>query len=81
LLDKDQKIYDAWVIGSCDRPSGRREKQVKQVKTRGTPSAIVYRKFELAPSPSSEFELPFGGRLALLQPLGKNGRNIPVVRV
>jgi len=24
----------------------------------------VYRKAELAPSPSSEFELPFGGRLS-----------------
>jgi hypothetical protein len=41
----------------------------------------VYRKVELAPSPPSEFELPFGEKLSLLQLLGKNGRNIPVVIV
>jgi hypothetical protein len=40
------------------------EKQLKYVKTRASPSALVYRKAELAPPSPSDFELPSCGRLS-----------------
>lgn len=52
--------------GLCDRAIIRQvqEKQLKWIKSRALTPAIVYRKAEVAPSPPSEFKLPFGGSLS-----------------
>jgi hypothetical protein len=80
-MNKGQKIYEVWVMGWCDRPSGRREKQGKIGQNPRHTICDRTEKLSLPQAPPSEFELTFRGRLSLVQPLGKNGRNNPVVSV
>ena len=71
-----QKGYTA---GLCDRAIEKsvQDKQVKEYKTFASPSALVYRKAELAPPSPSDFELPSCGKLSLLNRWVKMAQLIP----
>jgi len=58
-----QKGYTARLSARAIEKSVQ-DKQVKYYKTLTSPSAIVYRKVELAPPSPSDFELPSCGRLS-----------------
>jgi hypothetical protein len=66
LLNKFKKQTRSWVFSPKKGGGVQKKNAVSSLKTLAEPTlATIYRKFEPAPGPPFDFELPLAGKLAI----------------